>query len=120
VHADVLEEAIACFGNVLGAALQHVHDADDGRQRRAQLVRGVFDELALALACALAFGDVVDDQDRGLGGRGRNPLDPEEMVVGLDERAARRGIGPEERRREVTEREIRPRIGKGIARRAHS
>ena len=106
----MLEEAIACFGNVLGTALQYVHDADDGRQRRAQLVSGVLDELALALARALAFGDVVDDQDRGFGCRRRNPFDPEEMVVGLDKRAARRGIGAEKPRREVTERELRPRI----------
>jgi len=34
-------------------------------------VRGVLDELALAPARALALGDVFDDQDRGLGRRGR-------------------------------------------------
>ena len=73
-------------------------------------MRGVLHELALALARALALGDVFDDQDRGLGRRGRKPFYPVEMAVGLDEPAARRGIGAEEGGRELPERKIRPRI----------
>ena len=120
MHADVLEEAVACFGNVLGAALQHVHDADNGCQRRPQFVRGVLDELALAPARALALGDVFDDQDRGLGRRGWKPFDPEEVVVALDEPAARRWIGLEEPLGQLSQREVGPGLGQRFAGRARS
>ena len=62
---DVGEEAVALDRIVLRARLQHLDRADDRRQRRAQLVRGVRDELALGELAALLLGQVVEhDQHR--------------------------------------------------------
>jgi len=69
---DVAEEAVARHGILLRAGLEHLDGADDRRQRRAQLVRRVRDELALGQLAPLLLGQVVDDQERpvglGLGG----------------------------------------------------
>ena len=59
------EETVALDGVVLRARLQHLDRADDRRQRRAQLVRRVRDELALGELAPLLLGQVVEhDQHR--------------------------------------------------------
>ena len=69
---DVGEEAVPLGGILLRSRLQHLDGADDCRQRRAQLVRGVRDELALGELPPLLLGQVVDDEQGpvrlGLGG----------------------------------------------------
>ena len=57
---DVREEAVALDGILLRAGLQHLDRADDRRQRRAQLVRRVRDELALGELAPLLLGQVVE------------------------------------------------------------
>ena len=70
---DVAEEAVALDGILLRAGLEHLDRADDRRQRRAQLVRRVGDELALGELAPLLLGEVVDDEQRPVGlGLGRD------------------------------------------------
>ena len=59
----------------------------------------------------------MEDQDCRVVGRGRRePFDPEEVMVGLDERAAGRRIRTEELHGKISKRELRPRLGQAIAR----
>ena len=70
---DVAEEAVALGGILLRARLEHLDRADDRRQRRAQLVRRVRDELALGELAPLLLGQVVEhDQRRVALGLGRD------------------------------------------------
>ena len=74
---DMPEEAVALDGILLRARLEHLDRADDRRQRRAQLVRGVRDELPLGELPPLLLGQVVDDEQRPVRlGLGRDPGDP--------------------------------------------
>ena len=79
---DVAEEAVALDGILLRAGLEHLDGADDRRQRRAQLVRGVRDELALGQLPPLLLGQVVDDEQRPVGlGLGRDPDDAVRVLL---------------------------------------
>ena len=101
----MLEEAVPRFRDVLGAALEDVHDADDRGERRPELMGGVLDELALAPPRLLALGHVFDDQDRVLrllGGR--DTLDPERPVLGPREAFYCRRLRVEQARRQLPQR----------------
>ena len=66
---DVAEETVALGGILLGAGLEHLDGADDRRERCAELVRRVRDELALGELSPLLLGQVVDDEQRPVGVR---------------------------------------------------
>ena len=104
-------------GFVLRAALQHLDRADDRRQRRAQLVRRVRDELALGELAPLLLREVVEhDQHRVALGLRRNADERERMLfVRMHVRLRERRIGLEEARREPAQREGAPRLGQWIA-----
>ena len=96
---DVLDERVARRRVLLGAARQHLGRGQDGRQRRAQLVRRVGDEPALGLLAQLRRRVVGDHHQRGAPRRRRQrrDLDAQVAAVGgdqlaLEARSARRGV----------------------------
>jgi len=109
---DVREEAVALCRVVLRARLQHLDRADDRRQRRAQLVRGVRDELALGELAPLLLGEVVEhDQHRvALGLRGDADERERAVVVGAYVRLRGRAVGVEQPLDELAQREALPRL----------
>ena len=114
---DVGEEAVALDGILLRAGLQDLDRADDRRQRRAQLVRGVRDELALGELAPLLLGEVVDDEQRPVGvGLGRDADDAVRVVlVGRHVHVGGRRALLEERLRELAEAEAGPRLGQRVS-----
>ena len=73
---DVREESIPFHRVVLGPGLQHLDRDGDSGERRAQLVRGVADELAQHAVVAQLVGDVLDQQEGRVpvvGGDARDP-----------------------------------------------
>ena len=68
VRADLAEEALGGARLVLGAVLERLHEAADGRERRAQLVRGVGHEVAAHRVEPLALGRVVEGQHGAVAG----------------------------------------------------
>ena len=63
---DDLDEAVALLGVVFGARLEDVNGAPDGRQRCAEFVGCVRDELAFCAFAPLALGDVGQDEHGGV------------------------------------------------------
>ncbi len=114
---DVGEEAVALGGILLRAGLENLDRADDRRERRAQLVRGVRDELALGELAPLLLGEVVDDEERPVGvGLRRDPDDAVRVVlVGRDVDVRRRRALLEEGLRELAEPEAGPRLGQRVS-----
>ena len=114
---DVGEEAVALDGIVLRARLQHLDGADDRRQRRAQLVRRVRDELALGELAPLLLGQVVEhDQHRvALGLRGDADERERVLLVGVTCACASDAAGSKSAGGEVAQREAEPRLGQRVA-----
>ena len=106
---DVAEEEVALGVEVLRPRLKDLDRARDRGQRRAQLVRGVRDELALASLAALALGDVDQDEDRGRLRPAGKPLQPERaIVVGANDQVQLLRAGIVQARGELPERRLRP------------
>ena len=68
-------------GIVLRAGLERLDRARDRGHGRAELVRGVGDELALGLHAALLLGDVGEDEHRELGRRRRHADERDRRAV---------------------------------------
>ena len=71
LELDVAEEAVAGIRQLLCAGLQHLDRGRDGRDRRAQLVSSVDDELAVCLLAAAAVAQVLDRAGHAAAGHGR-------------------------------------------------
>ena len=114
---DVGEEAVPLGGILLRSRLQHLDGADDCRQRRAQLVRGVRDELALGELPPLLLGQVVDDEQGpvrlGLGGDADDAVCV--LLVGCHVHLRDGRPFVEQPRGELAELEALPRLGQRVS-----
>ncbi len=111
------EEPVALDRILLRARLQHLDRADDRRQRRAQLVRRVRDELALRELAPLLLREVVEhDHHRVALGLRRDADEREGLFLARGHvRLRERRAGVEEPLGEVAQREAAPRVGQGVA-----